>query len=111
MCPQTTNKTDVDHIFSRGFPRSLIEVEISGVSEAFANLTDLGALDPVVKATITLSESGFVSVSKAIAFGEIKDDSIAGEFSTSYVRETSLNVLQQAKSKASSVLDRIQMKK
>jgi hypoxia up-regulated 1 len=74
-------------------------------------LTNLGALDPVVKTTITLSESGFVSVSKATAFGELKDDSIAGEFSSGCVRETSENVLQQAKSKASSVLDRLQMEK
>jgi len=32
----------------------------------------------VVKATLTLSESGFVSVSEAVAYGEIKDDSITG---------------------------------
>jgi hypoxia up-regulated 1 len=56
----------------------LIEVEITGVEEALANLTDRGAPDPVVKATIPLSESGFVSVTDAIAFAEVKDDSIAG---------------------------------
>ncbi|KAJ7057924.1 Hsp70 protein-domain-containing protein [Mycena amicta] len=47
--------------------------------EAIANLTEMGATDPVVKATLTLSESGFVSVSNAVAFGEIKDESIAGK--------------------------------
>ncbi|KAJ6463417.1 Hsp70 protein-domain-containing protein [Mycena sanguinolenta] len=62
-----------------GFPRRFMEVGIEGVAEAIANLTELGALDPVVKATVVLSESGFISVSSAVAFGEIKDDSIAGK--------------------------------
>jgi len=62
-----------------GFPTRFLEVGITGVAEAIANLTELGASDPVVKATLTLSESGFVSVSSAVAFGEIKDDSIAGK--------------------------------
>lgn len=57
----------------------MMEVELTGVAEALANLTERGAVDPVVKATITLSESGFVSVSDAVAFGEVKDDSIAGK--------------------------------
>lgn len=57
----------------------MLEAEIIGVAEAIGNLTERGAIDPVVKATLTLSESGFVSVSDAIAFGEIKDDSITGE--------------------------------
>lgn len=48
------------------------------MAEAIANLTELGASEPVVKATLMLSESGFISVSSAVAFGEIKDDSIAG---------------------------------
>ncbi|KAJ7650569.1 Hsp70 protein-domain-containing protein [Roridomyces roridus] len=60
-----------------GFPTRFLEVGIEGVAEAIANLTELGATDPVVKATLTLSESGFISVSSAVAFGEIKDDSIA----------------------------------
>ncbi|KAJ7452165.1 Hsp70 protein-domain-containing protein [Mycena galericulata] len=62
-----------------GFPTRFLEVGITGVAEAIGNLTELGASDPVVKATLTLSESGFVSVSSAVAFGEIKDDSIAGK--------------------------------
>jgi hypoxia up-regulated 1 len=56
----------------------MLEVEITGVAEALANLTERGAIDPVVKATVSLSESGFVSVSKAVAFGEIKDESLTG---------------------------------
>lgn len=63
----------------RGFPTRMLEAEIVGVAEAIANLTELGVVDPVVKATLTLSESGFVSVSSAVAFGEIKDGSISGE--------------------------------
>ncbi|KAF7307842.1 hypothetical protein MKEN_01144500 [Mycena kentingensis (nom. inval.)] len=62
-----------------GVPTRFLEVGINGVAEAIANLTELGATDPVVKATLTLSESGFISVSNAVAFGEIKDESIAGK--------------------------------
>ncbi|KAF9562890.1 actin-like ATPase domain-containing protein [Agrocybe pediades] len=62
-----------------GFPTRMLEVELGGVTEAIANLTERGAVDPVVKATLTLSESGFVSVSDAFAYGEIKDESIAGK--------------------------------
>ncbi|EDR09636.1 uncharacterized protein LACBIDRAFT_189980 [Laccaria bicolor S238N-H82] len=62
-----------------GFPTRMLEAEIMGVEEAIGNLTERGAVDPVVKATLTLSESGFVSISDAIAFGEIKDESIAGK--------------------------------
>ena len=57
----------------------MMEVEIGNVAEAIANLTERGASEPVVKATITLSESGFISVSDAIVFGDIKDDTITGE--------------------------------
>jgi hypoxia up-regulated 1 len=58
----------------------MMEVEIGNVAEAITNLTELGVSEPVVKATITLSESGFISVSDAIVFGEIKDDTITGEY-------------------------------
>jgi hypothetical protein len=34
----------------------------------------------VIKATVVLSESGFVSVRDALAYGEIKDDSITGMY-------------------------------
>lgn len=57
----------------------MMEVEIGNVAEGIANLTELGASEPVVKATITLSESGFLSVSDAVVFGEIKDDTITGK--------------------------------
>ena len=50
-----------------------MEAELRDVSEALQNLTDLGAVDPFVKATMVLSESGFVSIQDAIAFGEIRD--------------------------------------
>ncbi|KAK0480495.1 Hsp70 protein-domain-containing protein [Armillaria luteobubalina] len=62
-----------------GFPTRILEVGVSGVAEAIGNLTERGATDPVVKATLMLSESGFVSVTDAVAFGEIKDESIAGK--------------------------------
>ena len=56
-----------------------MEAHIKGVPEALKNLTDAGAIDPVVKATVVLSESGFASIPEAVAYGEIKDDSIAGK--------------------------------
>ncbi|THU97845.1 actin-like ATPase domain-containing protein [Dendrothele bispora CBS 962.96] len=62
-----------------GFPRRMLEVELAGVSEALGNLTERGAIDPVVKATVSLSQSGFISVTEAIATGEIKDESITGK--------------------------------
>lgn len=60
------------------FPVELLEASITGVKEAFANITEAGGIDPVVKATIRLSPSGFVSVPEAWAYAELKDDSIAG---------------------------------
>jgi hypoxia up-regulated 1 len=65
-------------IVDRGFPTGILEVEISGVADAIGNLTERGALDPVIKANMTLSESGFVSLGEAVAYGEMKDDSLAG---------------------------------
>lgn len=62
-----------------GFPREILEAKIVGIPEAIDNLTERGAIDPVIKATVVLSESGFVSVGDAIAYGEIKDDSITGK--------------------------------
>ena len=56
-----------------------MEAELRGVPEGLQNLTNLGAVDPVVKATVVLSESGFVSIQDAIAFGEIKDESLTGK--------------------------------
>jgi hypoxia up-regulated 1 len=66
----------------RGFPAEILEAHISGVSEALANLTERGAIEPVVKATVALSDSGFVSVKDAHAFVEVKDDSLAGTYSS-----------------------------
>lgn len=61
-----------------GFPVDLLDARISGVAEALANITEAGGIDPVIKATILFSESGFVSVPEAVAYAEIKDDSITG---------------------------------
>jgi hypoxia up-regulated 1 len=68
----------LDCNFPRGLPIQILEVDIIGVSDALGNLTELGAVDPVVKATVRLSESGFVSLPEAVAFGEIKDASLTG---------------------------------
>lgn len=72
--------------FVSGFPTRMTEVDINGVVEALKNLTESGAADPVIKATVSLSESGFVSVTQAIAYGEIKDDSLTGQFHHSLFR-------------------------
>ncbi|KAH9996166.1 actin-like ATPase domain-containing protein [Russula compacta] len=61
------------------FPVELLDVRISGVAEALANIIEAGGVDPVIKATILFSESGFVSVPEAIAYAETKDDSLAGK--------------------------------
>ena len=63
-----------------GYPSDILEAELRDVSGALQDLTDLGAVDPVVKATVVLSESGFVSIQDAIAFGEIKDESLTSKF-------------------------------
>ncbi|KAH9851306.1 actin-like ATPase domain-containing protein [Lenzites betulinus] len=62
-----------------GFPTEFLEAEIVGVSEAIKNLTDAGATEAVVKATVMLSESGFASVRDAVVSGEFKDESITGK--------------------------------
>ncbi|KAH8112056.1 actin-like ATPase domain-containing protein [Phellopilus nigrolimitatus] len=64
-----------------GFPTELLQAEISGVKEALAELVEAGAVDPVVKATVVLSESGFAGIQDAVAYGEIKkdDESFAGK--------------------------------
>ncbi|KAI0331368.1 actin-like ATPase domain-containing protein [Cubamyces sp. BRFM 1775] len=62
-----------------GFPTEFLEAEITGVSEAIQNITEAGATDPVVKATVMLSESGFASVRDAVVTGEFKDESITGK--------------------------------
>lgn len=58
----------------------LLEAEIKDVKSALANLTEAGAVDPVVKATIRVSESGFVGVQEVIAYGELKREGFAGTF-------------------------------
>lgn len=83
MCAYNSNRCpSVDEIFihlSSDHPQGIIEAKIDGVAEAIANLTEKGVVDPVIKTTITLSESGFVSISDPIAVGEVKQDSIKGE--------------------------------
>ena len=49
-----------------GYPTDLVEVEITGIPEALKNLTEAGAVDPMVKINVHLSESGFVSVQDAV---------------------------------------------
>ncbi|RDB23436.1 Hypoxia up-regulated protein 1 [Hypsizygus marmoreus] len=70
---------DYKHLIAPGYPQRILESEITGIAEALGNLTERGAVDPVVKATLSLSDSGFISISEAVAYGEIKDDSIAGK--------------------------------
>ncbi|KAM5537435.1 hypothetical protein V8D89_008954 [Ganoderma adspersum] len=66
----------------RGYPTDILEANILGVSEAIKNITEAGATEPVVKATVMLSESGFASIRDAVVTGEFKDESIAGTSSS-----------------------------
>ena len=65
-----------------GWPIDILEAEILGVAEGIKNITEAGATDPVVKATVMLSESGFASIRDAIVTGEFKDESITGKLSS-----------------------------
>ena len=60
------------------FTVDLLDAHISGVAEALANITEARGIDPVIKATILFSGSGFVSVPEAVAYAEFKDASITG---------------------------------
>ncbi|KAG6911087.1 hypothetical protein DXG01_004602 [Tephrocybe rancida] len=83
---------DYKHLIAPGYPQRMFESEIVGVSEALGNLTERGAVDPVIKATLMLSDSGFVSVHEAVAYGEIKDDSLTGSTSSEEADTSSENV-------------------
>ena len=61
-----------------GYPTDLYEADITGIPEALKNLTDAGAVDPMLKINVHLSESGFVSVYDAVLHGELKDASLTG---------------------------------
>ena len=62
-----------------GIPTDLLEAEITGVKDAFAELEEAGAVDPVIKATLAVTESGFAGIEDAVAYGEIKkDETLAG---------------------------------
>lgn len=64
---------------SRGIPSKIIEAELIGIHEAITNLTEAGVKEPVVKLTVSISDSGFATLEDAIVFGEMmKDDSITG---------------------------------
>jgi hypothetical protein len=56
-----------------------LDIEISNVIPALTNLTSRGAVDPVIKVTLLLSESGLVSVHDAVAYGQIRDDTLTGD--------------------------------
>ena len=61
-----------------GSPTDLYEAEITGVADAVGNLTEAGAIDPMVKINVFLSESGLVTVQDAVVHGEIKDTTLTG---------------------------------
>ncbi|GJJ09364.1 hypothetical protein Clacol_003586 [Clathrus columnatus] len=61
------------------FPSHISQARLLNVSEAIANLTEQGAIDPVIKVTLALTESGFVIIQDAVAFGEVKEESIAAK--------------------------------
>ncbi|KAH9920858.1 actin-like ATPase domain-containing protein [Epithele typhae] len=82
-----------------GYPAEILEAHILGVADAIKNLTEAGGAEPVVKATVMLSESGFASIRDAVLTGEFKDESITGKLkdffgkgSSESVDETTVNV-------------------
>ncbi|KIY48518.1 HSP70-domain-containing protein [Fistulina hepatica ATCC 64428] len=72
-----------------GFPLRISDVDIMGVAGAVATLKERGAADPVVRASMKLSDSGFISIVDAVAHGDIKDDSIAGKLKGFFAGTTS----------------------
>lgn len=92
-----------------GIPTDLVEAEISGVKEAFAELEEAGAVDPVVKATLAVSESGFAGIQDAVAYGEIKE-SLTGMPGRSFSLETkqwTADSISQERSKTSLAVARM----
>ncbi|EJD41107.1 HSP70-domain-containing protein [Auricularia subglabra TFB-10046 SS5] len=61
------------------FPSQIVEATFEGVGEAIGNLTEAEAIDPLVKITLALDENSFASVDAAVAYGEIKDNSLTGK--------------------------------
>ncbi|KAF8315850.1 HSP70-domain-containing protein [Clavulina sp. PMI_390] len=61
------------------FPSQIMQVSIQDVAAAVANLTSRGATEPVVKVTVQLNENGHVAVTEAVAYGEVKDDTLTGK--------------------------------
>jgi len=91
------------------FPLELLDATITGVQEAFANLTELGGTDPVVKATILLSESGFVSVPEAVASADFKDESITEEDPSAQVADESSSAITKGKTALKKNTDTIRL--
>ncbi|KAG8817653.1 lumenal Hsp70 protein, partial [Serendipita sp. 399] len=60
-------------------PPQILEAEISGVAEALANLTSRGAIDPLVKVTVGISDSGMAVIHDASVYGEVKEETIVGK--------------------------------
>lgn len=87
-----------------GYPTDFIEAEILGVGEAVKNITEAGATDPVVKATVMLSESGFASLRDAFVTGEFKDDSLTGKLC--YVLFSNICVMRQRRQTEGSLWQR-----
>jgi hypoxia up-regulated 1 len=80
-----------------GFPTQLLEAHILGVAAAVKNLTDMGATETTVKATLALSESGFASVKEAVVVGEVKEDeSFTGMHVFSRPKACQLTTIRQA---------------
>lgn len=72
-------------VLSYKFPSSadtlspILNTELLGVSDAIANLTSKGATDPHVRVQVELTENGIVAIQDAYAYGEVKEESIAGK--------------------------------
>ena len=51
--------TSADPAKIRPFPSQIVEATFEGVGEAITNLTEAGAVDPLVKITLALDDDAF----------------------------------------------------
>ena len=57
----------------------LSSIEITGVAEAYGNMTERldGIGEPVVKLTVEMDKDGFTTIPEAIVWGDVKEEGLA----------------------------------
>ncbi|CCA66452.1 related to glucose regulated stress protein, HSP70-like [Serendipita indica DSM 11827] len=72
----TISYKDADNL---DIPPHILEAEIIGVADAVANLTSRGAVDPLVKVSVGMSDSGMITLHDAFVYGEVKEETVVGK--------------------------------